>query len=102
MDQNITNLFNILFDKNERIDERDDAAIYLGGYPLKEVLEKLIQFASNHKENQIILSSVGESIGEIMVAMDSYDSGSIKNLSSIAKKEALGIIKGKKPKWLEF
>lgn len=95
MEQSIDTLFDILFDTTARIDERDDAAIYLGQCHSTEVLNKLANFGNCANENMIILASVGESIGEIRVALNSFDFALISKLAPIAKKEALGIIKGK-------
>ncbi|MBA2654094.1 MAG: hypothetical protein H0U71_03380 [Gammaproteobacteria bacterium] len=100
MNNHIEQLLEILFDPIGRIDERDDAAIYLAKYPSNEILEKLVIFASNSEENQIILASVGESIGEIMVALNKFDPSILGKLAATAKIETLGVISGKKPEWL--
>ncbi|MFZ2315616.1 MAG: hypothetical protein WAW86_08190 [Gammaproteobacteria bacterium] len=94
-------LFDILYDTTARIDERDDAAIYLAKYPTPDVLDKLVLFASNPAENAIVLASLGESIGEIMIANNKFEMDVIDKLTSIAKQETLGIIQGKKPEWLK-
>lgn len=101
MDFKAKQLFDILCDAKARIDERDDAAIYLAKYPTKDVLEKLVLFASNPMENKIVLASLGESIGEIMIANDKFDMDAVEKLVPIAKQETLGIIRGKKPEWLK-
>lgn len=102
MNNQVKQLFNIIFDVTARVDERDDAAIYLANHPSKEVLDMLVKFASNPEENKIVLASVGESIGEIMVSINKFESSIFKQLVPEAKNEALGIIKGKKPEWLKW
>lgn len=101
MDIKAKQLIDILYDATARIDERDDAAIYLAKYPTEDVLNKLILFASNPLENQIVLASLGESIGEIMIANNKFEIDVIEKLTPIAKQETLGIIQGKKPEWLK-
>lgn len=101
MDIKAKQLFNVLYDAAARIDERDDAAIYLAKYPTKDVLDELVLFASNPVENKIVLASLGESIGEIMIANNKFEMDIIEKLTPIAKQEALGIIQGKKPEWLK-
>jgi len=100
MKNKINELFDILYDATARIDEKDDAAIYLAKYPTSEVLNKLVIFASNPNENKIVLASLGESIGEIMIAKNKFERDIIEKLTPLAKQEALGIIHGKKPEWL--
>lgn len=58
-------LIGVLLDKTAREDERDDAAMDLGSYPTKEALEALFKVAIDTTENDIILDSCGESLGEI-------------------------------------
>jgi hypothetical protein len=99
MDKKIKQLLNILTDSTARIDERDDAAIYLAKYPCEELLKALIKFASNPEENKIIIASVGESIGEIILSINKFDASFLVNLVPEARKEAVGIIKVKKPEW---
>lgn len=101
MKAKVEQLIEILEDPTARIDERDDAAIYIANFPTRNVLSKLIDLARNNTENHTVLASLGESIGEIMIAMNKFDFSAIEGLSPVAKKEALGIIKGKKPEWLE-
>lgn len=101
MDDKSKRLLDILFDNSARVDERDDAAIDLAKYHTIEVLERLIDFACKPEESNLILASVGESIGEIMIAINKFDSSSIQSLTPIARKEALSIIKAKKQGWLE-
>ena len=101
MKNQIEQLIDILYDPAARIDERDDAAIYLAKYPSKDVLDKLVNFASKSEENEIILASVGESIGEIMIVTNKFELSIIEKLVPAAKSETLGIIQGKKPEWLK-
>lgn len=94
-------LFDILYDPAARIDERDDAAMYLSQYKTKDVLDGLTALASNSGENELVLASLGESIGEIMIVNNKFEIDVINKLHPIAKQEALGIIQGKKPEWIK-
>lgn len=61
----VENLIRILQDKSIDLRVRDDAAMDLGAYDESQVLEALVQTATDLKENDMILDSCGTSIMEI-------------------------------------
>jgi HEAT repeat protein len=101
MPDKVDQLINILFSKTAREDERDDAAMDLGSFNDERALAALMRIASNLDEDEMILDSCGESIGEILIKREKFDSSAIETLAPIAKSAAYSFIKGMKPEWLE-
>ena len=60
-------LIKVLLDPRADVADRDDAAMDLHRYDEPEALAALLQVGSDEKEPDIILSSVGESIAEILL-----------------------------------
>ncbi len=102
MNDRVSLLIDILLDYSAREDERDDAAMALGLYDDNRALEALVKIASNPNSlDEGILDVCGESIGQILAKQTVYRKDIIDQLTSVAKDEALAIIKGKKPQWLD-
>lgn len=97
--EQVLGLIEILLDHNARLDERDDAAMDLYATDEPEALEALIKIASNSDEDLLLLTSSGESIGEILIRKQNLDTMILKKMQKQALAEALAIIKEKKPNW---
>ena len=73
-------LVKILLDATASISERDDAAMDLSVYDSKDVLNALLKVGSDEDTDNIILSSVGESLAEIWLRNKSFNSQQYLNL----------------------
>ncbi len=93
-------LVNVLLDEAAREDERDDAAMDLGKFNDQRALTALLKVASNPNENEMILDSCGESIGNILVKREKQEMVVLDFLTPIAKDSAYFFIKGIHPEWL--
>lgn len=91
-------LLEILLDKTARDDERDDAAIDLGRYDVKNTL---FHFANDLKEDEMLRASCGKSLAEIWIRNNHCDIDNLLKLQDIAKIEALEKIKADKPTWYQ-
>jgi hypothetical protein len=90
-------LVEILLDKTAREDERDDAAIDLRAYKDKRALEALIMIASDPNEDDVMVDTCAESIGEILIGMEYFDEISFKKMVPFAQKIVFGFIVSHKP-----
>lgn len=96
------NLIRLLVDQNALDADRDDAAMDLGEeFNDEDVLEALIQIASNLDEIDMILNSCGEAIGKIWVKRNISDVDVYKKLSKLAQDGVYYIVKSRKPSWIE-
>lgn len=78
-------LIEILLDKSASISERDDAAMDLSTYDSNDVIDALFKVGIDNLVNEIILSSVGESLAEIWVRNDSFSIDIYTQLSDATK-----------------
>ncbi len=91
----------ILFDRHLSISERDDAAIDLGQFDVTEALDALLTIALNPQEDELVLSSCGESIALIWLRTGKFDSHKLAQLADPAQVEARALIKSQQPTWLD-
>jgi hypothetical protein len=57
--------------------------------------------ANDLTEDYLIRASCGETLAEIWITNNQFDLDSLLKLIDVAKSEALGLIKSKKPNWYE-
>lgn len=103
MPDRVALLIDLLFDRTATDDERDDAAMDLGGYDDERALMALVTIASNpSSEDEFILDVCGESIGNILVKQRTFRKEIIDVLAPTAQSEAVAVIKIRRPEWLKL
>jgi HEAT repeat protein len=93
-------LIRFLLDKTVDLGARDDCAMDLADFDDEEVLQALYKCASDPNEDNLIQSSCGESLAEIMVRKSLLDGKYIKGLSAYAFSELKNYFANNKPEWL--
>lgn len=96
-DDAITVLLEVLTDKSASLTDRDDAAINLGQYDEDRVLTTLLEVASDPAEEELVLSSAGESIAQIWLRCRRVDVDKLTGLQPIAKHEAIALLEKEMP-----
>src|ERR1700704_1645342 len=86
-------LIALLTDHSARMDERDDAAIDLGGSDDPRVIAALLQVGANAKENETILASIGESLAQLAIHSGRFDPSWPDRLAPAAVNELLSSIR---------
>lgn len=76
-------------------------AIELGDFDDGRALNALLQVATDSNEDQMILDSCGESIAEIWVKRNFFDSDLYKKIAYDAQWELYMYIKSNKPEWIQ-
>ena len=95
-------LIKLLLDQDALDADRDDAAMDLGDeFDDEPVLNALIQVGKNPSEIDMILSSCGESIGEIWVKRSFFDEKVYRILAGTARYGVYIIVASRKPEWIE-
>ncbi len=94
-------LIEVLLDRTAREDERDDAAMDLGDYKDLRALDALVKIASDPKEDEMVVDSCAESIGEICVALKYFDEESFKKMVPFAQRIVFGIIMARNPELIK-
>jgi hypothetical protein len=97
----LTRLIDILHDATARIDERDDAAIDLGRSDDPRALRILLERASDPAEDATIVTSAGESIGEIWLRRGGFGINLLRSLRPEAVAEIRALIAQQHPEWLQ-
>lgn len=97
----LNDLIKILKDLNALIEERDDAAIDLGSYDDTLALKTLLEVAFMPEENELVLSSCGESIAQIWIRLGNFNRNDFDGMAREAQIEAEELIKKCKPEWLK-
>ncbi len=82
----------ILLDKRARWDERDDAAMYLAEFDDLESYNALVAVASDLSEDEVILSSCGESIAIRWKKNNGFDQKIFNRMAPNAKNEIKGLL----------
>jgi hypothetical protein len=78
-------LIEILLDESASVSERDDAAMDLSAFDSNEVLETLLKVGMDERVDDVILSSVGESIAEIWLRNNNFNFDSYNALCTTTK-----------------
>lgn len=102
MNDKLKLLTELLLDNDARVDERDDAAIELQSFDDLRALDALIKIAKIPTENDIILTSCGESIGEIWVRNNSFNVETYKALSESSKTGVRIVVRSNNPELLKL
>jgi hypothetical protein len=79
----------ILLDRTARIDERDDAAMYLGRSNDDAALSALLNVASDPGEDELVLASSGESLAQIFVRSGRLAPAWLVELTPVALHEVI-------------
>jgi hypothetical protein len=78
-------LIKILLDKSASISERDDAAMDLSAFDSYEVIDALLKVGKDDSVDDVILSSVGESLAEIWFRNKNFNPDAYNNLCDSTK-----------------
>ncbi|MFN5309304.1 MAG: hypothetical protein ACK5C0_07600 [Candidatus Kapaibacterium sp.] len=78
-------LIEILLDESASVSERDDAAMDLSAFNSNEVLETLLKVGMDNRVDDVILSSVGESLAEIWLRNNNFNFDSYNGLCTTTK-----------------
>ena len=97
----IDGLIQVLLDNNARIDERDDAAMYLRKYDDDRALNALMSVVLNPIEEPFIMDVCGGAIAEMWVKRNYFDPNLYKKMNPDARHELYGYISGMKPEWIQ-
>jgi hypothetical protein len=94
---NVSALIAILLDHSARIDERDDAAMYLGKSDDEAALTALLQVSSDTAEDESVVASSGESLAQIIVRTGRLDPRWIRRLAPAALNEVIPWVTRERP-----
>jgi hypothetical protein len=97
--EQVRKLATILMDPTATITEKDDAAIDLGEFDEPEALTALITATQSEEIAEIVLASIGESIAQIWIRLDNFDSTLFNQLPREAQREAQSLIQANRPEW---
>lgn len=100
MRDKIDALIEIIFDDQASITEKDDAVIYLGEFSEEKAVNALLLKSKDFLENEMILNSCGESIGQIWVNENFFDQKIYRSLDGIVRYGIYVVIKSQKPEWI--
>jgi len=92
-------LIKFLLDQTVDLGARDDCAMDLADFNDEEALQALYKCASDPNEDNIIQSSCGESLAEIMVRNSLLNRKYITGLSAHAFDELKSYFAKNKPEW---
>ncbi len=101
MKDKLKEIIAIILDPTARIDEIDDAIMFLGELGDLDALDILIDIGSDESNEYISKASAGESIARLMISNNIFRRDLIEKLSEDAKNEAIQLITGLKPEWLK-
>jgi hypothetical protein len=94
---NVHALVKILLDHSARIDERDDAAMYLASSDDKAALTALLHVASDPADNELVVASSGESLAQMIVRTGRLDRAWIEQLAPAALNEVIPWVTRERP-----
>ena len=98
---NSDDLIEILLDPNSSDAEKDDAAIELGEFNEKNVIDVLINVSNKLEYSEMVKASCGESLAFIWLKQQSLDYSDLKKLNGIAFHEAISLIKKNHKEWFD-
>ena len=93
-------LISVLLDPAARADERDDAAIDLGGFDSPEAEAALLKCLADHPGHEVVRASCGASLAEIWCRRGSLARDDYAGLPEPALAEATAVIRRERPEWL--
>jgi len=98
--EQVRKLAAILMDPTTTLTEKDDAAINLGEFDESEALTALIAATQSEVKEEMVLASIGESIAQIWIRLDNFDSTLFNQLPREAQREAHSLIQANRSEWL--
>jgi hypothetical protein len=90
-------MISYLLERNSDLAGRDDCAMDLAKYDEKDAEEALLQVASDPSQEEVLLDTCGESLGEIWARQGRVDSALLALLQPPARRVALALIQAKRP-----
>jgi len=78
-------LIEILLDKSASVSERDDAAMDLSVFDSNEVVDALLKVGKDNSVDDVILSSIGESLAEIWLRNNNFNLYAYNDLCDATK-----------------
>jgi HEAT repeat protein len=91
----------LLKDRGAPIESRDDAAIDLGTFDDPRALAALLEVGADPREDEMIVGSCGESIGEMVVRTGVFDPRWTARLAPAASHELRSRLQGERPELLK-
>jgi hypothetical protein len=101
MDDREKALIAILFDDSTTVSERDDAAMQLEDFTSDRAINALLTRGKNKNEDEIVLNSIGESLGEIWIKRNSFDRNEYQGLLGTTRYGVYFSVKSIKPEWIK-
>lgn len=80
-------LIHVLLAPGATVSDRDDAAMDLAQFDDPAALAALLRVGSDEAEHEVVLSSVGEAIAEILMRNGSTSCPGVEDLASPAQRE---------------
>jgi len=90
-------LIQILRDRSARVDERDDAAIDLGGSDDGGALAALLEIGVQSDDDDMVLGSIGESMAQIAIRTGKFESSWLARLSPQVVDELVASLRAVRP-----
>lgn len=100
-DERLAMLVTLVTDRASEIAERDDAAIYLGESDDPRAVGALLDVGSQPDEDEVLLASCGESLGEIAVRRQIPVGDWASKLTPVAAHELTAIVSTQAPELLD-
>lgn len=91
----VEGLISVLLDLTAEFSERDDAATDQGEFDDESALGALCQIADNHKEDEILAASCGESIAQIWLRRGFCDRQMLEYFHPAASSEIMALVSSK-------
>ncbi len=85
----VDGLVEVLLDVNARVDETDDAAMYLGKYDDDRALNALLSIVLDPREEPFIMDACGESIAQIWTKRNYFNIDLYKKMAPAAQQEVI-------------
>ncbi|NWF38640.1 hypothetical protein F3F96_05790 [Mariprofundus sp. NF] len=82
-------LLAVLLNREEAVELRNSAAVYLGHFDSEKALNSLIEFACNDLENERLLISCGDAIAEIWDRNHDFDINVVLSQVAIPTKDEI-------------
>jgi hypothetical protein len=96
-----TRLIAYLLDRNADLAGRDDCAMELAKYDENDAEQALLQIGADSSQDEVILDTCGESLGQIWVRQGRVDIVAVTSLNQTAREVALAVIQAKRPELMQ-
>jgi len=94
-------LIDLLFDTQASITERDEAAEELVAFSDEKTVSALLLKGKERDEDDLVLNSVGETLGEIWVKQNKFNENEYRKLSGITRYGVFIVLRSNKPEWVK-